>query len=70
MRFWFEFFASRSFGLDFKVANLVMRDALRNYLTVDRLILLDLLESDNLTAFQRAKIKGVVSDVESLMNNK
>lgn len=70
MRFWLEFFASKEFGFDFKVANLVMRDALRNYLAIDRLILLDLLESDNLTAFQKAKLKGVVSDVENLMNNK
>jgi hypothetical protein len=32
MRFWFDFFLDKRFSLDFKIANFIMRDSLRNYL--------------------------------------
>lgn len=39
MRFWIEFFRDKRFSLDFKIANLIMRDSLRNYLAIDLITL-------------------------------
>lgn len=39
MRFWIEFFKDKRFSWDFKIANFIMRDALRNYLATDLTIL-------------------------------
>lgn len=39
MRFWIEFFRDKRFSLDFKIANLIMRDSLRNYLATDLITL-------------------------------
>lgn len=39
MRFWIEFFKDKRFSLDFKIANLIMRDSLRNYLATDLITL-------------------------------
>ena len=39
MRFWIKFFKDKRFSLDFKIANLIMRDSLRNYLATDLMVL-------------------------------
>lgn len=39
MKFWIEFFKDKRFSLDFKIANLIMGDSLRNYLATDLLVL-------------------------------
>lgn len=39
MRFWIDFFKDKRFSLDFKIANLIMRDSLRNYLATDLITL-------------------------------
>lgn len=39
MKFWIDFFKDKRFSLDFKIANLIMRDSLRNYLATDLIAL-------------------------------
>lgn len=39
MRFWLGFFRDKRFSFDFKIANLIMGDALRNYLATDLIVL-------------------------------
>ena len=39
MKFWIEFFRDKKFSLDFKIANFIMRDSLRNYLATDLIAL-------------------------------
>lgn len=39
MRFWLDFFRDKRFSFDFKIANLIMGDALRNYLATDLIVL-------------------------------
>lgn len=69
MRFWLEFFTSKEFSFDFKIANLIMRDALRNYMAVDRVVLKEVAESESLSEFQKRKLLGVVHDLDVLMHN-
>lgn len=60
MRFWIKFFRDKRFSLDFKIANLIMRDALRNYLATDLITLQKIedkrarkIEKDIITLFRR-----------------
>lgn len=44
MKFWIEFFLDKRFGWRFKLANWIMNDYLRNYLTVGCLVNLSHIE--------------------------
>ena len=59
MRFWIEFFMDKRFSLDFKIANLIMRDSLRNYLATD-LILLQKIENE--------RARKVEKDIKTLFD--
>lgn len=59
MSFWIEFFMDKRFSLDFKIANLIMRDSLRNYLATD---LIDLEKIDDKHA------RRVEKDIRKLFN--
>lgn len=59
MRFWFDFFRDKRFSLDFKIANLIMGDALRNYLATD-LIVLEKIEDK--------RVRKIEKDIKILFN--
>lgn len=59
MRFWIEFFIDKRFSLDFKIANLIMRDSLRNYLATD-LITLQKIEDK--------RARKIEKDIKTLFN--
>jgi hypothetical protein len=61
MKFWIEFFRDKRFSLDFKIANLIMGDSLRNYLATD-LIMLKKIEDD--------KARKIEKDIKILFNSK
>lgn len=67
MKFWLEFFKDKRFSLDFKIANFIMRDSLRNYLAVDCMILDDLSEDSNLNEFQKRKLNRISNDLKRIM---
>lgn len=59
MGFWIEFFRDKRFSLDFKIANLIMRDSLRNYLATD-LITLQKIEDK--------RARKIEKDIKTLFN--
>lgn len=59
MRFWFDFFRDKRFSFDFKIANLIMGDALRNYLATD-LIVLEKIEDK--------RVRKIEKDIKTLFN--
>ena len=59
MKFWIEFFMDKRFSLDFKIANLIMSDSLRNYLATDLLIL---------KKIEDKQARKVEKDIETLFN--
>ena len=61
MSFWIDFFKDKRFSLDFKIANLVMNDALRNYLATD------LIELEKIEDKRARKIE---KDIKVLFNYK
>lgn len=70
MPFWIEFFTDKRFGWRFKIANFIMGDYLRNYLTVGCLCELDNsinMEIDNPVAkhIQKrlGKVKKTIIDI-------
>lgn len=67
MRFWFEFFKDKRFAWDFKIANFIMGDRLRNYLAINSTMLKDIANSNELTDFQKRRIGRVVKDLNVLM---
>lgn len=67
MKFWLEFFKDKRFSWDFKIANFIMRDSLRNYLAVDCMILDDLSEDSNLNEFQKRKLNRISNDLKRIM---
>lgn len=67
MRFWFEFFKDKRFAWDFKIANFIMGDRLRNYLAINSTMLKDIAKSNELTDFQKRRIGRVVKDLNVLM---
>ena len=67
MKFWLEFFKDKKFSWDFKIANFIMGDSLRNYLAVDCMILDDLSEDSNLNEFQKRKLNRISNDLKRLM---
>lgn len=68
MNFWLEFFKDKRFSWDFKIANFIMRDSLRNYLATACLVLNNVVDTNSCTEFQRKKIIKVVGDLNALMN--
>lgn len=68
MGFWFDFFKDKRFGLDFKIANFIMNDSLRNYLVVDSMKLNDMLQATNLTESQKKSLNKIAKDIRVLMN--
>lgn len=69
MSFWLDFFKDKRFSLNFKIANLIMRDSLRNYLAVDSAVLKNLTKSNNCNDFEKKKIEKVVNDLNKLMHS-
>lgn len=67
MKFWRNFFKDKRFAWDFKIANLIMRDYLRAYLSIDATMLKEIAKSDELTEFQKRRILRVVKDLKVLM---
>ena len=67
MKFWLDFFKDKRFSWDFKIANFIMSDSLRNYLTVDCMALKKIAESSDCTDFHKKSIDRVVNDLHTLM---
>lgn len=67
MTFWLEFFMDKRFSLDFKIANFIMRDYLRNYLATDCWILSEIAKSNDCTNFHKKRINKVVKNLYRLM---
>lgn len=67
MRFWFEFFRDKRFAWDFKLANFIMRDILRNYLALCCMSLKDVLKYGDLPKWHTAEINDVISSLQTLM---
>lgn len=67
MRFWLEFFMDKRFSWDFKIANFIMRDYLRNYLAVDCAVLKEIAEANDCPDFHKKRISKVVKNLNRLM---
>lgn len=67
MKFWLEFFKDKRFSWDFKIANFIMGDSLRNYLVIDCTVLNEIAKSNNCTDFHKKLISGVANDLNRLM---
>ena len=67
MRFWLKFFKDKSYPWDFKIANFIMRDYLRNYLVVDMIVLDEITKSNDCTDFHKKKIDKIINDIGRLM---
>lgn len=67
MKFWLEFFMDKRFAMDFKIANFIMRDYLRNYLATDCAVLNEIAKSNDCTAFHKKRINQVVKNLSRLM---
>lgn len=67
MRFWIEFFKDKRFAWDFKIANFIMRDYLRNYLATDCAVLKEIANSNNCTDFHKKRINKVINNLNMLM---
>lgn len=59
MGFWVEFFRDKRFSWDFKIANLIMGDSLRNYLATDLI---------ELKKIEDKRARKVEKDIETLFN--
>lgn len=70
MGFWLEFFRDKRFSWDFKIANFIMRDYLRNYLATECCVLDDLAKSTRLGNFERKRIERVSRNLKLLMCDK
>lgn len=68
MKFWLEFFKDKRFSWDFKIANFIMRDSLRNYLVVDCMILKEIQHRNDCTDYSKKKIDKVINDLNKLMH--
>ena len=67
MRFWLEFFMDKRFSLDFKIANFIMRDYLRNYLVVDCTVLKEVAKSSDLSDYNKKVINYIANDLNRIM---
>lgn len=70
MKFWIDFFRDKRFSLDFKIANLIMGDSLRNYLAMDCVALKAIAENSGVSEFYKARLKKIAIDMEVLMDGK
>lgn len=70
MKFWLEFFKDKRFSWDFKIANFIMRDSLRNYLAVDIAILKEIPKSNDCADYTKKRINKVINDLNKLMIKK
>lgn len=68
MKFWLEFFKDKRFSWDFKIANFIMGDSLRNYLAVDIAILKEIPKTDNCMHCTKKRINKVINDLNTLMH--
>jgi hypothetical protein len=68
MKFWLEFFKDKRFSWDFKIANFIMKDSLRNYLAVDCTILKEIQKTDDCTNYSKKRIDKVINDLNILMH--
>ena len=68
MRFWLEFFKDKRFSWDFKIANFIMGDSLRNYLALDCVVLNEIAKSNDCADFHKKRIGTVVNDLHKLMH--
>ena len=68
MKFWLEFFKDKRFSWDFKIANFIMKDHLRNYLAVDITILREISKNENCTDYSKKKIEKIIKDLDILMH--
>ena len=66
--FWIKFFLSKDYAWDFKIANFVMRDYLRNYLVIDRLSLKVLANKTDSGMIER-NLRKIIRDIEILMKH-
>lgn len=67
MGFWIEFFKDKRFAWDFKIANFIMRDYLRNYLATDCAVLKEIANSNYCTDFHKKRINKVINNLNMLM---
>lgn len=68
MKFWLEFFKDKRFSWDFKIANFIMGDSLRNYLAVDCATLKGIRKSNDCTDYSKKRIDKVINDLNKLMH--
>lgn len=68
MKFWLEFFKDKRFSWDFKIANFIMRDSLRNYLAVDCATLKEIRKSNDCMVYSKKRIDKVINDLNKLMH--
>ena len=68
MKFWLEFFKDKRFSWDFKIANFIMQDSLRNYLAVDCVVLKEVVKSGDCSDYHAKKINNVINDLNRLMH--
>lgn len=68
MKFWIEFLLDKRFSLDFKIANLIMRDSLRNYLACV-LLEIDMIKSINNEEMKKRYLNKIENNVQLLMNS-
>ena len=59
MRFWIDFFKDKRFAWDFKIANLIMGDVLRDYLVADLM---------RLQKIEDEQARKVEEDIKGLFN--
>ena len=69
MKFWFKFFKDKRFSWDFKIANFIMKDYLRNYLSIDCIVLKEIIEDRNADDFSKRKANKILTDLYILMHS-
>lgn len=67
MKFWLEFFKDKRFSWDFKIANFIMRDSLRNYLAVD-MVMLKEISNNKCTNSIKRRINKIVENLNVIMH--
>ena len=68
MKFWLEFFKDKRFSWDFKLANFIMKDYLRNYLVVDVAVLREIYNNENYPKYSKRRIEKIIKDLNTLMH--
>ena len=68
MKFWLEFFKDKRFSWDFKIANFIMRDSLRNYFAVDMVMLKEISNNNKCTNSIKRRIDKIAEDLNMIMH--